>query len=149
MSPLTNTLHLQLTPMPHATSTLTTITKSSPIIKNSSDNPISHAPSSSGTIYHQRSKPPIPYRSSSTIYTLITKPNCLPTYHRHVLKPETTGTKPPEQPERNHRNNRNDRNKNRKRPEPPKPKSNMEFHILDLPTCISRPILRIYVIVNS
>jgi hypothetical protein len=27
MSPLTNTLHLQLTPMPHATSTLTTITK--------------------------------------------------------------------------------------------------------------------------
>jgi hypothetical protein len=67
----------------------------------------------------------------------------------HVLKPGTTGTKPPEQPERNHRNHRNDRNKNRKRPEPPKPKSNMEFHILDLPTCISRPILRIYVIVNS
>ena len=32
----------------------------------------------------------------------------------HVLKPETTGTKPPEQPERNHRNHRNDRNKNRK-----------------------------------
>ena len=27
MSPLTNTLHLQLTPMPHATSTLTIITK--------------------------------------------------------------------------------------------------------------------------
>jgi hypothetical protein len=26
----------------------------------------------------------------------------------HVLKPETTGTKPPEQPERNHRNNRNE-----------------------------------------
>jgi hypothetical protein len=71
------------------------------------------------------------------------------TAERHVLKPETTGTKPPEQPERNHRNNRNDRNKNRKRQEPPKPKSNMEFHILDLPTCISRPFLRIYVIVNS
>jgi hypothetical protein len=49
---------------------------------------------------------------------------------RHVLKPETTGTKPPEQPERNHRN---DRNKNRKRPKPPKPKSNTEFHLLDLP----------------
>ena len=31
MSPLTNTLHLQLTPMLHATSTVTTITKSSPI----------------------------------------------------------------------------------------------------------------------
>ena len=70
-------------------------------------------------------------------------------YKRHVLKPGTTGTKPPEQPERNHRNNRNDRNKNRKRPEPPKPKSNTEFHLLDLPTCISRAILRIYVIVNS
>ena len=54
----------------------------------------------------------------------------------HVLKPETTGTKPPEQPERNHRNNRynrNDRNKNRKRPKSPKPKSNTEFHLLDLP----------------
>ena len=28
--------------------------------------------------------------------------------NRHVLKPGTTGTKPPEQPERNHRNNRNE-----------------------------------------
>ena len=81
MSPLANTLHLQLTPMPLKTSTLTTITKSCSIIKNSSDNPIFYAPSSSGTIYHRTSKPPIPYRSSSTIYTLITKPNCLPTYH--------------------------------------------------------------------
>ena len=51
----------------------------------------------------------------------------------HVLKPETTGTKPPEQPGRNHRNNRNDRNKNRKRPKSPKPKSDTEFHLIDLP----------------
>ena len=76
--------------------------------------------------------------------------------YRHVLKPETTGTKPPE---RNHRNDRNDRNK--KRPKPPKPKWNTEFHLLDPPalllslstcynvTCISRAILRIYVIVTA
>jgi hypothetical protein len=66
-----------VTPMPHATSTLTNYNKI--VSNNSSDNPISHA--SSGTIYHRTSKLPIPYRSSRTIYTLITKPNCLPTYH--------------------------------------------------------------------
>ena len=54
LTPATNTY-------PHATSILTTITKSFPVIKNYCDNPISHAKSSSGNIYHRTSKPPILY----------------------------------------------------------------------------------------
>jgi hypothetical protein len=64
----------------------------------------------------------------------------------HVLKPETTGTKPPEQPEQPEQELEKTGTTETKIEHDP---DESEFHLLDHVTCISRAILRIYIIVTA